>query len=357
MLLFVTKLFVAWWITLMSAVGVWLPIFYVRRSREDSAVGGVGGAFARVKKASLATSATTKWVLSLANCVSAGMLLTMALMHFFPESFEPNSAGASPAPASLCFWMLIGLLTPAVLERSMRGSGAHSHGVSSDAAGDHSHGEGGGGSGGVVSAAMLLVVLMCFHGMTEGLLLGFENKTAALLSAALPLSIHKFCDGLVIGVATAKEVYAQANDESSMLPTLESESGLGDRGNRSPTRFWRRLYQGPVGVWLLVTPLTMICVVLFASSAAAAGWTPAASHRTNSTTQAPAEVASSVPPNEPSHSVSTLAAVQAMGSGSFIYIGLGILGGEDLKGASASAALLAGVALTGSLFLLSSDAH
>lgn len=355
MLLFASKLFVAWWITLMSAVGVWLPIFYVRRSREDFSTSS-GGAFARLKRPPLGTSATTKWCLSLANCVSAGMLLTMALLHFFPEAFEADSTAAVPPATPLCGWMLVGILIPAVLERSMKGGGGHghSHGVASEADGDHAHGDSSSGSGGAVSTATLLIILMCFHGMTEGLLLGFENKIAALLSAALPLSIHKFCDGLVIGVATAKELSTQTGDESPVVD--------GDGGGRSATRFWRRLYQGPVGAWLLLTPITMVGVVLLAPSAASGGVGPTSV--TNFTTlkiQTAAEVLSAVPSSAAvaatSSAVSTLAAVQAMGSGSFIYIGLGILHSEELKGASANAALLAGVALTGSLFLLSSGSH
>jgi zinc transporter ZupT len=358
MLLFASKFIVAWWITLMSAVGVWLPIFYVRRNRDEPLVGA--GAFARGKKAcALMSTATTKWYLSLANCVSAGMLLTMALMHFFPESFETGASGVPPAPTSLCFWLLVGILIPAVLERSMKGGGGHSHGMTDSNDGEHSHGEAGGGSsGGGVSTSMLLIVLMCFHGMTEGLLLGFEDKVAALLSAAVPLSIHKFCDGLVIGVAMAKEAYMQSGEEAPCLPTADAE------GTRTPMRFWRRLYQGPVGVWLVLTPITMICVVLFASTAGHSGGSAVVNQIHHAyddvaVTQRPLVQPLSVTTTAANmaDSISTLAAVQAIGSGSFIFIGISILNGEELKGLSANAALLVGVVLTGSLFLSTSGFH
>ncbi|KPA76863.1 hypothetical protein ABB37_07658 [Leptomonas pyrrhocoris] len=347
MLLFVSKLLVAWWITLMSAIGVWLPVFYVGRNREEPLV--EIGAFARCKKATLiASSATVKWYLSLANCVSAGMLLTMALLHFFPESFEAGALGALPAPTSLCFWLLAGILIPAVLERSMKGGSGHSHGVSSETGSSSS-------GGGTVSVATLLIVLMCFHGVTEGLLLGFEEKVSALLSAALPLSIHKLFDGLVIGVAVAKEMLNQSAEATPSPSLAEAEGRLTEKGPRSSMREWRRLYQSSVGVWLLLTPITMICVVLCTvvmqrrDGLAVVG---------NISTQPPVVLPlSSTSAPELAPFVSMLAAVQAMGSGSFIYIGLGILNREDLVGVSANAALLAGVVLTGGLFFISSSSH
>lgn len=369
MLLFLSKLFVAWWITLMSAVGVWLPVFYVRRrSRDDSLVSV--GALAHGRKASaLAASAATRWYLSLANCVSAGMLLTMALLHFFPESFETGAAGAAPRPTSLCGWMLLGILIPAMLERAMKGSGGHNHGVTSESDGDHSHGEAGGSGGsgssgsGATPTATLLIVLMCFHGVTEGLLLGFEERVAALLSAALPLSLHKFCDGLVIGVTVAKGTFTRAGDEAPCPPSVEADSGLAERSSRSETRFWRRLYQGPVGAWLLLTPITMVLVVAFSTALKGRSRDTSAigdNHTSFSTPLLAVQALSSTLSGggtRAAGSVSTLAAVQAMGSGSFVYIGLGILHGEDLKGVATNVALLVGVVLTGALFLYSSDTH
>ncbi|KAG5493431.1 hypothetical protein JIQ42_01797 [Leishmania sp. Namibia] len=338
MLLFSAKLFVAWWITLMSSVGVWLPIFFVRRRRDERAATSLA-AGARARRAHMAaTSATTKRWLSLANFLSAGMLLTMALTHFFPESFEVDS-GARPNAVALCRWMLVGMLIPVVLERSMKGGGAHI---------DEEHAHAGEGAN-AASTSKLLIVLMCFHGVTEGLLLGFEDKAAALLSAALPLSGHRFCDGLVIGVSVAKEV---CSDIEEPLGGDASDEAC-TTSNHFSHRFWRRLFQGPVGVWLLLTPITMTCVVLCTSlSSGATPALPSAGLRA----QPPA--APSVPSvAAQASSVSILAAVQAVGSGSFVYIGLTILSREELKGMAANAALLAGVGFISVLFHITSEFH
>ncbi|KAG5469623.1 hypothetical protein CUR178_01760 [Leishmania enriettii] len=339
MLLFSAKLFVAWWITLMSSVGVWLPIFFVRRRRDERAAASLA-AGARARRAHMAaTSATTKRWLSLANFLSAGMLLTMALVHFFPESFEVDP-GARPNAMALCRWMLVGMLIPVVLERSMKGGGAHI---------DEEYAHAGEGAN-AVSASKLLIVLMCFHGVTEGLLLGFEHKATDLLSAALPLSGHRFCDGLVIGVSVAKETYSDIEEEPL---TGDAGDEACTKSNRFPHRFWRRLFQGPVGVWLLLTPITMTCVAL--STSLLSGATPAL----------PSAGLDALPPAAPSmpsvaakaSSVSILAALQAVGSGSFVYIGLTILSREELKGMAASAALLTGVGLTCVLFHITSEFH
>ncbi|SYZ68944.1 hypothetical_protein [Leishmania braziliensis MHOM/BR/75/M2904] len=346
MLLFAVKFFVACWITLMSSVGVWFPIFFVRRPGGERATTLLtAGARGRLLRTT-ATSATTRLWLSLANMVSAGMLLAMALLHFFPESLGVKS-GTSPDSVALCGWMLVGVLIPAVLERSLQGGGAHSHDMVTDSEEEHVHAR---GSGSSVSASKLLIVLMCCHGMTEGLLLGFEKDAAALLSAAAPLSVHKFCDGLVIGVSIAKQIYSETEEE---FINDRADSEACARVSYSRNRFWRQLFEGPVGVWLLVTPITMICLIIFAVLLGGAAPPGARSDLNALPPAAPAErsTASRISP------VSILAAVQAIGSGSFVYIGLTILSREELKGMASNAALLAGVGLTGALFHITSGYH
>ncbi|TPP55689.1 ZIP Zinc transporter family protein [Leishmania donovani] len=344
--LLVAKLFVACWVTLMSSVGVWLPIFLVRRGRDERSTALLEAVARGRRPHTTASFATTKLWLSLANFVSAGMLLTIALLHFFPESLEVES-GASPDSVALCSWMLFGVLIPAVLERSIKVRGGHSHGATLDMDEEHAHGSGTGNS---VSTSKLLIILMCFHGMTEGLLLGFENSVAALLSATVPLSGHKFCDGLVIGVSVAKEMHSEV-EEDAMSDEADVEACI--KANRSSNRFWRQLIQGPVGVWLLLTPMTVICVAMCA--ALLNGATPAV---TSAGFDAAAPAALPVPSTAATtSSVSILAAVQAIGSGSFVYIGLTILCSEELKGMAANAALLAGVGLTSALFYITRGYH
>ncbi|CBZ29804.1 conserved hypothetical protein [Leishmania mexicana MHOM/GT/2001/U1103] len=330
----------------MSSVGVWLPIFLVHRGGDERATALLAPGARGRRPHTTATFSTTKLWLSLANFASAGMLLTIALLHFFPESLEVES-GASPDSVALCSWMLLGVLIPAVLERSIKVGGTHSHGATFDVDEEHAHDSGTGSS---VSTSKLLIILMCFHGITEGLLLGFENNVAALLSATVPLSGHKFCDGLVIGVSVAKEMYSEVEED---LMSGEGDGEACIKANRSSNRFWRRLIQGPVGVWLLLTPITVICVIMCA--ALLKGATPAV---TSAGFNAAAPAAPSVPSTTTTtSSVSILAAVQAIGSGSFVYIGLTILCGEQLKGMAANTALLAGVGITAALFYTTRGYH
>ncbi|GET91748.1 hypothetical protein, conserved [Leishmania tarentolae] len=339
MLLLVVKLLVSCWVTLMSSIGVWLPIFLVRRGRDERAHAVLRAGSRGRWLHSTATLSSTKMCLSLANLVSAGMLLTIALLHFFPESLEVES-GANPDSVALCSWMLVGVLIPAVLERSIKVGGAHSHGAKLDIDEEHAHGDATGSS---VSTSTLLMILMCFHGMTEGLLLGFENNVAALLSATLTLSGHKFCDGLVIGVSVAKEMYSE-EEEGFMNEEADVEAYT--KVNRSSNRFWRRLIQGPVGLWLLLTPITVIGVVMCAALLNGATFAV----RSDGDDAVPTTHPSASTTVATTSSVSILAAVQAVGSGSFVYIGLTILSSEELKGIAANAVLLTGVGLTAALF-------
>ncbi|KAG5469270.1 hypothetical protein LSCM1_02485 [Leishmania martiniquensis] len=339
MLLFFAKSFVAWWITLMSSVGVWLPIFFVRREREERITTSLAAGTRSRRLHTMAAFTSTKRWLSLADCLSAGMLLTMALVHFFPESFVVD-ASASPNVVVLCRWMLVGILIPAVLERSVKGGGAHV---------DEEH-ERASGRASAISTSKLLIILMCYHGLMEGLLLGFENEVAALLSAAVPLSGHKFCDGLVIGVSVAKEMCSEIGEEPFSGEAVD-ESCI--KSNRASNRFWRQLFQGPVGVWLLLLPITMTCV-FFCTSFLSSGTAPVDSAGLHGLPPAAPSVSSTV---AKASSVSILAALQAIGSGSFVYMGLTILSKEDLKGIAPNVALVAGVGLTGVLFHLTSEYH
>ncbi|KAG5494972.1 hypothetical protein JKF63_02024 [Porcisia hertigi] len=346
MLLFAVKLLVAGLITLMSSVGVWFPIFFVRRACEERGITSNPVPERERRLYTTALSSTTSLWLSLANFVSAGMLLSMALLHFLPESFVVESGSKADA-VTLCSWMLLGLLIPAVIERSVKGSGAHSHVVAGHNSDECAHAA---SSSDSASTTTLLVVLMCFHGATEGILLGFENNVAALLSAAIPLSVHKFCDGLVIGVAMAKELCAEGERETL---NCEDNRVLCTRTSRSSHRFWARLFQGQVGWWLLLTPLAMICVAL--STAFSSSASPPAANITPDAT--PLTTLGSPPLGTRISPVSGLAAMQAMGSGSFVYMGLTILRSEELKGMAANAALLTGVAVTGALFYMTCESQ
>lgn len=349
-MLLTVKAVVVVWITLMSALGVWVPLAFVNRTRIDA----FGAAFRRItKKHFFYDAQTTKLSLSLASCFSAGMLLTMALLHFFPEAFE-TGGDTRPPVKTLSFWLLCGVLIPAVLELCLDSGSGHSHGVSSDAEAAGAHGPGG------ASTSFLLIVLMSFHGITEGLLLGFEGKARSLLSAALPLSLHRFCDGLVIGVSLAKEVYQQkGSTEDNDRSTDDAPNDTSTLYQGSSTVQWtQRVFRGPVGVWLTLTPFTMVCVVVF-SAVFSDPSSFSSSNRTltSSTTSITSTTTTATPTSTRFASTPVVSIVQSIGGGSFIYIGLSILSSEEVKGVPASLALLFGVATTMLMFLLNGDHH
>lgn len=383
------KLFGVAWITLTSAVGLWAPFLCVGQSGTGlrlSAYAEVGGG--RLTGPRPAHIPSGQAFLSLANCFSAGMLLTMALLHFFPSAL--SLADDTMTPTLLSGWALAGVLIPALLEHGVAGAGggggAHSGGHG------HSHGifaHGGGGGGGeesleerrkakdpaerrtCFSTATLLVVLMCFHGMMEGLLLGLEQHVSSLLKAAVPLSIHRFFDGMVIGVSLAKEVLRSIRGdlgEAEMAGPAEDPPNGGSEaaaqrpcGDTPPKKqgfavCGRRVWQPLVLLWLALTPVTMVAVLLLSSLhplSLGEGY-----EEEGLATKAPSAspaARTSVKDNGPR--LQWMAAAQALGSGSFVYLGLSIFIQEELKGLKADATMLFGVVFTMLLFVFSGSEH
>lgn len=388
----VLKVLGSCWITVMSAIGIWTPFLCV--GRTGGGLNSAGGT--RLLNARHSYIPSGKVFLSLANCFSAGMLLTMALAHFFPSAL--HAADSVVTPTHLCWWMLLGIVLPALLEHGAAGGdGGHTHGHG------HSHGIRMGHEdppstkasrkSSPISTASLLILLMCIHGMTEGVLLGLEQRTSTLVGAAIPLSIHRFFDGLVIGVSMANEVIRGSKTEADGSDTsaLDSE-GYGESQDvvaaaaggpitvplrRSSAvsvvvekqRFsicGRRVWQPVVVMWLALTPVTTVIVILLASAGAGPipdgppvvlksaalsdGMTTSAKHIAG-TISTPALAAAA-------HSrLRWTAIAQALGSGSFIYISMTIFLHEELKGLKADLALVVGIAFTFLLFSIPEEGH
>lgn len=310
--LLAVKLCVVALITASSAVGMWAPFMCV----------GTSSHFSRLS-VSRAPLGSHHLLLSFANCFSAGMLITMALVHFFPDAFD--SPPVDSKSKTLSSWMLAGLLIPAVIERTAGGNGhGHSHDEVYRRTSRRSS----------LSTSTLLVLLMCFHGIAEGLLLGFEKSAESLLRATLPLSIHKCFDGVVVGVSIAKEYQrAMPGDDTSSVDddfTAISDSSV---AAQPAAVFSCSIWRPSVVLWLLFTPLAMLLVVAL-TEVTAIGQRQAADAEHSS--------------------LSWVSLIQALGSGSFVYVGTSILLQEEVKGWRASCALLVGVIFTWLLFALSS---
>lgn len=316
--LFLYKLGGVLWITLMSALGVFTPFVFLSRCSGDSSH----------RSLCISAFAHVSW-LSLMNCFSAGMLLTLALAHFLPSAFSDDP---SLSVEHICSYALVGVLFPLILELVLGGEGSHSH--------SHSHGshheddpDAPATSRRAVSTTVILIVLMCFHGVMEGLLLGLEKHTEILFKVAFPLSVHKFFDGVVIGVSVAKERAKLLREAESTTTEVESPDDVDEKKSFKVVGVMRNMSYYVLG-WLAVTPVTMLGVIIYnALSASQLAKGDAKSH------QAPSSSRSFV-----------FAFVQSAGAGSFIYVSLSILFQERAKGVLPCAAVIMGVLFTFLLF-------
>ncbi|EPY26130.1 hypothetical protein STCU_06306 [Strigomonas culicis] len=267
---------------------------------------------------------------SFMNCFSAGMLLTLALGHFLPSSFK---ADPSLSVEHLCSYVLIGVLFPLLLELLLGGEGSHSHG--SHHHHHHHHDDDGSGSRRrrAISTTVILILLMGFHGMIEGMLLGLEKHPDLLWRVAFPLTIHKYFDGIVIGVSVAKDRAKAIQEAESTATEVESPNEEDEKKDLKAASVMRSMSVFVIG-WLAITPVTMLCVVfynLFKSAQSTAG---------KGSSQ-----------HDASSSASFLFAfVQAAGGGSFIYVSLSILFQEREKGVFSCVAVITGVLFTLLLF-------
>ncbi|KAF8277446.1 hypothetical protein TcBrA4_0111910 [Trypanosoma cruzi] len=227
------------------------------------------------------------------------------------------------------------VLFPALIERNITESVAHSgYG--------HSHGlflahE----SYQRLTLMPLIMVPMCFHAVVEGVLLGLEASVAALMGSAVPLLVHRFFDGVVVGVCIAKEVRAEmeAVDEVTPLNATEKNTAAGDFA----ATFRRHACRFPIILWLCIMPTALLFCVVLTGDFHVHGVSEAL-HRGGLTR--PSDGAESHLRGSWHKGSKWLALTQAVGSGFFLYAGLTTLTLEELKGTRASLALFAGVLFT-----------
>ncbi|EAN90971.1 hypothetical protein C3747_143g123 [Trypanosoma cruzi] len=271
--------------------------------------------------------------LSLANCFSAGTLLAISLVHFMPCALA--TAGNGVSPTALCAALMIGVLFPALIERNITESVAqsgygHSHGLF---LAHESYQR--------LTVMPLIMLPMCFHAAVEGVLLGLEASVAALMGSAVPLFVHRFFDGVVVGVCIAKEVRAEmeAVDEVTPLNAAEKNTTAGDFA----ATFRRRTCRFPIILWLCIMPAALLFCVVLTGNFHVHGVSEAL-HRGGLTR--PSDGAESHLRSSWHKESKWLALTQAVGSGFFLYASLTTLTLEELKGTRASLALFAGVLFT-----------
>ncbi len=259
------------------------------------------------------------WV-PVGNALSAGLLIGAGLLHFFAGSvvraipdtaledshghaaFEtPCHEGAEAAVSRCCFALVGGFFLSLVIDRVVMRSAAlaplaaqhgHSHGFH-DVEAEPLRSPSPAVLRGSTTAALVVAVLLGLHGGFEGVALAVEPSVQAIQRGFLPLLLHKFFDGLVMGI--------QASLALEMDPS-------GARG-----------FSTKAALWSLITPFVMAGFLVSGLDS----WLVATSQPTP------------VPPGIGAHSAAWNSALpwgpllQCVGAGTFLYVAtLEILPGE-----------------------------
>ncbi|AAZ11525.1 hypothetical protein, conserved [Trypanosoma brucei brucei TREU927] len=316
------------------------------------------------------THTTFPHTLSLANCFAAGMLITIAVSHFFLHALE-DAAARNADPSLVSLIMLSGILLPTVLDRIVdkkdgeesernRSNGCcHGHGAL--LAQDDIHQ---GGRCGVP----LVLLLMFFHAAMEGAVLGLEPDDPSLLTIVVPLCVHRLLDGVAIGVAISKKLFLATSCSSEELLLLHAD-GIGEcthnagrlHGGVASTemclvrKFDRKLrdelWRWPVLLWLAITPaVALISAVLCSSSSDAAGGHCVGKHRDRyckGHRPIPHNDTRELFKSEHIRGIGSLnSLVGAAGGGLFLFAGLMTILREEVHGLAACVSLLLGVLVT-----------
>ena len=207
----------------------------------------------------------TSLILSCGNALSAGLLLAMGMMHFFSESVAAdviktvqNSAPHAEATSvdaavsvvqssSLCLCAGIVVLLAiqhAVPWNRMHPEGAHSHAASDEPLDEEQQETEQQLS---LRAVIVLAVLLSVHSVVEGIVLGIERAPSTLLSATLPMLLHKFFDGMIIGMRIAKTVdlHSSRGEPAAFCASARIACGAVRKNMTSVA-------------WSMVTPVTLL---------------------------------------------------------------------------------------------------
>lgn len=332
--------------------------------------------------------------LPLGNCLSAGLLLGAGLLHFFANAVRTATAavlgGDGCAEAvehalgkgvmALLMGFYASLFIDRVLLRRLAAATGtmhlvhgHSHGVH-DESGHHRHGDDNGDetadaparlllgrrgseelkpatatASGTMTATIIVGTLLGFHGALEGVSLAVEPTVAAIYGGFVPLLIHKFFDGLILGIQAAKTAQPPAVKVSpAATPADVDHSGSAQQPKGHPISAAvaaNKTFMGFVALWSLVTPAVMLMMLMSggAEAAIASGQVNGGGGSGAPPAPTPATAAAAPAPVGP--------LLQCFGAGTFLYVGtMEILAtefGDAAKGSKAAgfAALMAGSVL------------
>lgn len=209
---------------------------------------------------------------------------------------------------------------------------------------------GSGGGSSVVAMALLLSV----HCAIEGMMIGSEDSVVALQTALVALSVHKFFDGFVIGLAVARRERRRMGRISGVAgaagvagvaaataqPSLTMPFGAAAAGNGKKPASWtqlaRRYCSRTVLLWLCVTPFTTL---VFAIATAKSSNSPhAISNATTGSTVGGGGGGTDSGGAGGPQSSGLKCCVQGIGAGCFAFIALELMLGE-LRSATAEVGL------------------
>jgi len=212
-------------------------------------------------------TSVAKW-LPIANCFSAGLLFGAGLLHFFAEavSVMADKSGdcgenASTALSTGLHWLAGGFFLSLTIDRILLRSSA----LSAAAAHGHSHDVGlerhSTSSEDTPTkpkatsvATVIVAVLLGVHAAFEGTSLAFETTASSLRAGFVPLLIHKFFDGFLLGIQTVREEIARRRREAEEeVPTSPVRK----------TQCWgmNTTFLMAVCGWSCITPVVLIAVV------------------------------------------------------------------------------------------------
>ncbi|CCD16454.1 unnamed protein product [Trypanosoma congolense IL3000] len=333
-------------VTFFGVLGVLSPLCCLPRKCESSHRPG--------------SHRTFPLILSLANCFAAGMLITMAVSHFFLHALEEAASG-NANPSTISMAVLGGVLFPVVIECAGRGP-RHADDCGCDG---HSHGAllTAGSQNGRRGTVPLVLLLMFIHAAMEGALLGIWTPTSPLLSVLVPLSVHRVLDGVAIGVTISKRLVSAAfcadeltplSADTSRKPSDYNSCGVGATGEMCVAddlgaKLKVELCGWPIFLWAGTTPTVALLFALLGDTALS----PTDSHGEGygHFHHSKPDVAHRGGSNAPGtrHSdgfVSVDSFIGATGAGLFLFAGLVTILREEARGPTASLFLLLGAVVT-----------
>jgi hypothetical protein len=205
-------------------------------------------------------------------------------MHFFAEATatvadtngKKDCGEAAQAALEITVtWLLAGiglslgidrvLLRSGVLAAAVAGQHGHSHdcndlqSTTSETSTEDNATTGHDASG---VATVIVAVLLGFHAALEGVSLAFEPNLAALRAGFIPLLVHKFFDGLLLGIQAARSPGgAGESRHGRRLAKTEDPLELEANSAGQPKSTLSRGFYCFALLWSCVTPAALLAII------------------------------------------------------------------------------------------------